>query len=99
MQQYCAVSCQTEPVRRMTKHHLQIMLGQVRAANLQGRLYPVPPPGAERRALNFLVRNGAVLAQLGTPTSAAGYVALAKPDSARSEPVRKAQPPLKVGQA
>lgn len=74
------------------------MLGLVRKANLQGRLYLRPGPGPQQRALNFLVRNGAIVAQLATATSPAGYVALAKAGECAS-PVRKAQPPFKVGQA
>ena len=82
----------------MTKHHLEIVLGAVRKANLRGQLYPRPAPGPERQALNFLVRSGAVIAQLATATSAAGYVAIARA-GACAVPVRKAQAPLKVGQA
>ena len=82
----------------MTKHHLEIVLGLVRKANLQGRLYPRPGPGSQQRALNFLVRNGAIIAQLATATSPAGYVAIAKAGECAC-PVRKATAPLKVGQA
>jgi hypothetical protein len=62
----------------MTKHQLQIVLGLVRKANNEGRLYPVPrePECDERRCLNFLVRYGALVAQLGTTTSAEGYMAV-----------------------
>lgn len=85
----------------MTKHRLEITLGLVRKANLQGRLYPVPEPGDERKALNFLVRSKAVIAVLGTDTSAAGYVAVAKPANSGhgADPVRKVHPSLKVGRA
>lgn len=82
----------------MTKHRLEITLGLVRKANLQGRLYPVPPPGDERKALNFLVRNKAVIAVLGTDTSAAGYACVVKVGQC-TDPVRKALPSLKVGRA
>lgn len=82
----------------MTKHHLEIVLGLVRKANLSGRLYPRPNPGPERQALNFLVRSGAVVAQLATATSPAGYIALARAGDC-AIPVRKAHAPLKVGRA
>ncbi len=82
----------------MTKHTLEVALGAVRKANLQGRLYPRPGPGLEQRALNFLVRTGAVIAQLATPTSPAGYVAIAKA-GACADPVRKTHGALKVGRA
>jgi hypothetical protein len=74
----------------MTKHHLECALGAVRKANHLGRLYPVPSCPRERRALDWLVRNGVLVAQLGTATSAAGYVAISRTVEGRSEPVRKA---------
>ncbi len=58
----------------MTKHTLEVTLGLVRKANLQGRLYISPPDAA----LDYLTQHGAILAQPATPTSPAGYVALAR---------------------
>lgn len=48
---------------------------RVKYATLRNRLYPVPE-GAERDALDALVRAGVVLSVPATPTSYRGYVAV-----------------------
>jgi hypothetical protein len=62
----------------LTKHHLQIVLGLVRRANNEGRLYPLPTAPAECRALAFLERGGAVVLQQRTHASPAGYMAIVR---------------------
>jgi hypothetical protein len=55
---------------------LQRLVGAVRKANLQGRLFYEPECVCQRQALNELVREGALFPVCGTSTSIRGYVAL-----------------------
>jgi len=63
----------------MTLVQLDALIGSVKAANLQGRLYLRPKSKRLRRALELLTRRGLVLPVAATHGSLAGYCAIARP--------------------
>ena len=63
----------------MTIYQLDALIGSVKAANLEGRLFLVPRSKRLQKALALLTRKQLVLAVPATNGSLAGYCAIAKP--------------------
>jgi hypothetical protein len=72
----------------LTKHLLEAVLGEVRAANLQHRLYQAPADNRKLTALAWLHDAEAVLWVSGGGRALGGYWAIVRGGEAESNPLK-----------